>query len=478
MEPITVARMKSIPALSEVPDEQLQWLIDASEDRIIPEGGTIFAAGQPVTGMVVILSGKVRVFRNQNGQYVEVFEMNENSVTGYLPFSRIKNAIGTGVCAADTRVLTCPTEKIKSIIGQYYELTAALVHIMSARIRETTSQEQQNEKMRALGKLSAGMTHELNNPVAAIVRSAATLQKNVSAIPEIFKQMAAIQLTATQADLIVERMLAIQENRPQQAPGMLEKADMEEEMITWLEEQHIDQPETAEVLVEYGLGKDALTRFVADLPCDELPVIFNWLKRALEANRMVTDIQTSAKRIESLVSAVKSFTYMDQATDKQLVDIHLGLRNTLAMLDYKCRKEQVLVSENFDDTLPKIKALPGELNQVWTNLLDNAIDAIAINGKGHINITTQQDSQCVHIIFTDDGPGIPEDIRSRIFEPFFTTKEMGKGTGLGLDVVSQIVKRHNGSIKVTSEPGKTSFKISFHKEIPADSIKNNLPTNP
>ncbi|WP_160711806.1 ATP-binding protein [Chitinophaga solisilvae] len=467
MEPVTVARLKNIPPLAEVPDEQLQWLIDHSEDRIVPDGENLFSMGQPVVAMIIILSGKVRVFRSQNGQYVEVMEMTDNNLTGYLPFSRIKTAIGNGVCMGDTRVLSCPKETINSVIGKYYELTAALVHVMSARIREVTSQEQQNEKMRALGKLSAGLAHELNNPVAAIVRSAATLNENIQNVPEVFRQMASLQLTTVQAELIVQKLHAIRESRPQQPLGLLELSDRETEILDWMEAKDIDHPETAEVLAECGLNTGDMETFSTGLPADELPVIFNWLQSALVADRMVNDIQVAAKRISGLVNAVKNFTYMDQASDKQMVDIHQGILNTLTMLDYKVRKGNIRIEKRFDDTLPRLKALPGELNQIWTNILDNAIDATEVNKKGNITIETTQDRQCIHISITDDGPGIPEEIRSRIFEPFFTTKEIGKGTGLGLDMVMQIVRRHNGSVKFTSEPGKTSFRISFHKEEPA-----------
>ncbi|MBO9730699.1 MAG: GHKL domain-containing protein [Chitinophaga sp.] len=332
---------------------------------------------------------------------------------------------------------------------------------MTSRVRDNTSFQQQNEKMMALGKLSAGLAHELNNPVAAITRGAAGLCDNITHLPEIFREMAAICLSEEEAGVLVEQLLQMRESRPEKALGMLELSDKTTALEDWLDSKNIPQPEIAEVLAEYNLDVATLEKFSEQFPERQLPVIFNWLQSSLVAYRMIHDLQLSAKRIADLVTSVKSYTYMDQEPDRQFIDIHTGLRNTLAMLNFRIRKGNIDLVENYDTTLPKIKALPGELNQVWTNLVDNAIDAMEANKKGSLEIATTQDRQYVHVTITDNGPGIPADIQTRIFEPFFTTKEMGKGTGLGLDVVMQIVKRHHGMVKSTSVPGKTTFTVSF-----------------
>ncbi|MDB5153663.1 MAG: glnL, partial [Mucilaginibacter sp.] len=176
---------------------------------------------------------------------------------------------------------------------------------------------------------------------------------------------------------------------------------------------------------------------------------------------MVQDISESSKRIAALVTSVKTYTHMDQGQDKQYADIHIGIKNTLQMLIYKIKKGNITMVKDFDTTLPPVKAQIGELNQVWTNLIDNALDAMEINSKGTLTIKTEKDREFVQVSIIDDGPGIPEEIRSRIFDPFFTTKEMGKGTGMGLEVVNRIVLQHNGTIKVVSEPGHTAFVVCF-----------------
>lgn len=461
MEPVTAIQLKNIPALKDVPLEQLDWLLTQSEERWVPEGELLFKAGDPVVTTTIVISGKVRISATVNGHYRELAELNDDSITGWLPFSRVKNAMGTGLCLKDTRVISCHADILKKEIEQHYELTEALVHIMTSRVRDNTNFQQQNEKMMALGKLSAGLAHELNNPVAAITRSATALFDNIRHLPDIFRQMSAICLSEKEAGVLVDQLLQMQANRPEKAPGMLELSDKTSELEDWLDTKNIPQLEIAEVLAEYNQDIDALEKFCQQFPPQHLPVIFSWIHSALVANRMVTDLQLSAKRIADLVGSVKSYTYMDQEPDKQFIDIHTGIQNTLAMLNFKIRRGNIEVTEQYDTTLPKIKALPGELNQVWTNLVDNAIDAMEINKKGRLEIATTKDRQYVHVTITDTGIGIPADIQSRIFEPFFTTKEIGKGTGLGLDVVMQIVQRHQGVVKQVSVPGKTIFTVSF-----------------
>jgi signal transduction histidine kinase len=176
---------------------------------------------------------------------------------------------------------------------------------------------------------------------------------------------------------------------------------------------------------------------------------------------MVNDIEESSQRIEKLIGAIKKFTHMDRDHDKEQTDIHSGIRNTLTMLGYKLKKGNVQLVEEYDTTLPKVEAYVGELNQIWTNLIDNALDAMEVNNKGKLEIKTRRGKQSIEVAIADDGPGIPEEIKNKIFDPFFTTKEIGKGTGLGLDVVSRIVRQHGGSVKVNSTPGRTSFVICF-----------------
>jgi signal transduction histidine kinase len=239
---------------------------------------------------------------------------------------------------------------------------------------------------------------------------------------------------------------------------MMQKANLEDELTDWLDDNDLKDTDP-EGLVERGFTTAELDVFKDCSTPEHLPVLLEWVSNYLVTNKMAEDIRTSSERISTLIGAVKNFTFMDKNTDRQLTDIHTGIRNTLTMLNYKLRKGNINVIENYDDSLPPIKVFPGELNQVWTNIIDNAIDAMEVNSRGNLTITTNHDDRFVKILIKDDGPGIPEDVKQNIFAPFFTTKEMGKGSGLGLDVVSRIMLQHNGEVKVNSAPGATEFEI-------------------
>ena len=344
-------------------------------------------------------------------------------------------------------------------IGKHYELIEAMVHMMLSRVREFTSIQQQNEKMFALGKLSAGLAHELNNPAAAISRAAALLQSQVSQLPHLFKEIAGLRIAPEKVEKISE-LIVRKINTEPATLTMMQKAELEDELTDWLYDNNLKDTDP-EGLVERGFTRDELDVFKDCSSSEELPVLLEWVSNYLVTNKMAEDIRTSSERISDLVGAVKNFTFMDKNADRQLVDVHAGIRNTITMLKFKLKKGNINVIEHYDESVPKIRAFPGELNQVWTNIIDNAIDAMEINGKGTLEITSSHDARFVKISIKDDGTGIPENIKQNIFTPFFTTKEMGKGSGLGLDVVSRIMSQHNGEVKVKSEPGATEFEICF-----------------
>ncbi len=457
MKELSMAGLKIVKEFQQVPDEQLQWLISQGETVEIEQGGLLFNAGEPVTTTYIVLDGKMRICAVQSGKEKELRILDPGQVTGYLPYSRA--TISPAFCEALKKswVFQCAKEKLIEGFGTHYELIEALVHMMLSRVREFTSIQQQNEKMFALGKLSAGLAHELNNPAAAISRAASLLQIQVGQLPHLFREIANLRIEPEKVEKI--NNLIIQKiNTEPPALTMMQKANREDELTDWLDENHLKDTDP-EGLVERGFTTAELEVFKACSTPEHLPVLLEWVSNYLVTNKMADDIRTSSERISDLVGAVKNFTFMDKDADRQLIDIHAGIRNTLTMLNYKLRKGNITVVEHYDDSLPKIKAFPGELNQVWANIIDNAIDAMEINGKGNLEITSSHDARFVKVTIKDDGPGIPEDIKQNIFAPFFTTKEMGKGTGLGLDVVSRIMIQHNGEVKVKSAPGATEFEI-------------------
>lgn len=462
MEKVTVERLLSIEALHDVPAGQLQWFIDNSRHYILEDGEQLFQPGKPITGTHIVLEGKIDIYAIQNGSKREITIVEPGGITGYLPFSRGKTAGGTGQSIGKTQLMTFPAERMQELILNHYELTQALVHVMTTRVREFTALQQQNEKMMALGKLSAGLAHELNNPAAAIVRGSASLKKHLQLLPQTFKQVIAIRMDDEQVDAVNNRMFDKLGQTGRPVLTLMQQNTREDGLMDWLDEHQVENsPEIAENFVEFGFEADDLDYFADHVPQQYLSPVFNWINNNLITEKMVNDIMESSQRISRLVNSVKNFTHMDKSQDKQLTDIHSGIRNTLTMLNHKLNKGNIELKENYDLTLPQVSALVGELNQVWTNLIDNALDAMEVNTKGELEIKTQRDNEFVKVSISDNGPGIPEDIRQKIFDPFFTTKEIGKGTGLGLDVVMRIVKQHRGSVKANSTPGRTEFIVCF-----------------
>ena len=277
-----------------------------------------------------------------------------------------------------------------------------------------------------------------------------------------FKEMAMINIDEEQVNVLVNRLFSLLAETDRTKLTLKQRTVLEDEIADWFEGRGIENGYAiAESFVDFNFCIADLDAFSESIPAESVSPVFNWLSNLLVTERMVEDIQQSSKRIADLVSSIKTFTHMDRAQVKEFADIHIGISNTLTMLGYKIRKGNINVVEAYDKTLPPVKGLIGELNQVWTNLIDNALDAMEPNKKGTLTIKTEKDGQFVQVTIIDDGPGIPEDTIHSIFDPFFTTKPMGKGTGMGLEVVQRIISQHNGTVRVKSVPGCTEFIVCF-----------------
>lgn len=454
------SQLKNIPELADVPDDQLDWLIEESEEVHLEAGQYLFSKGDPIDRLLVIISGHFSLKIEQAGNFRLAGEMEGPGISGLLPYSRATHAIGYADATRPSHVLSLDKSHFRHMITHHEELTTAFVHVMSTRIREFTRREQQNDKMMALGKLSAGLAHELNNPSAAVVRSAQILSKHLKLLPGRFKDVIKIRAKDEEVDAVNEILFAKIESGIQPL-SMIERSDREDELLDWLEDQDI--PEAEEItqnFVDYGFSEDDLEEIKDLLRESDLAPVIHWLNQVLTTERLVNEIEEASNRINTLVSSVKSYTHMDQAPEKQRTDIHKGIENTLTMLNHKLKKGNVKVVKDFDPELPAINILIGEMNQVWTNLIDNAIDAMAGRDDSTLSIRTKRQGKYANIYITDSGSGIPEDIIEKIFDPFFTTKAIGEGTGIGLELVHQIVTRqHKGMIEVSSKPGETTFHV-------------------
>ena len=461
MQTVTAEWLQATEVFSEVPLDQLQWMIANSEHLEMQEGSYFFKSGDPVRGAYVVISGRMRLYILHNREMQEINVLTSGDISGMLPFSRGISATVNAKVLEETKVMLLPTEKFREMISRFYELTAALVHVMTTRVRNYTSLQQQNEKMMALGKLSAGLAHELNNPAAAIVRGSESLVKHLQLEPELFKDVINVKMEIADVDFITGKLFEILQRKDKPKLTLMQKTELEDELRDWLDDNKVEQSdEIAENFLEYGFTCDDMEQFEQHIPDQYLSPVLGWINTNLVTERMVQDIQEASQRIFRLIQSVKNFTHMDQGKGKELIEIHTGIENTLTMMHYKLKKANIEVVEEYDPKLPKVMALVGELNQVWTNLIDNAVDAMEAQGKGKLIIHTEQDHQFARISIIDNGPGIPEDIRNSIFDPFFTTKGIGKGTGLGLDVVMRIIQgQHHGTVKVNSVPGRTEFVV-------------------
>lgn len=464
MSNITVEWMRTIDELQGVPDDQLQWFIDNSERMEYPAGSYTLTAGAPMIGTQVLLTGSIRICQMQNNELRELMVAEPGKIMGYLPFSRGLISNVTSEAIGDVVLYNLPMDKMKELIRTQFELTQALVHVMTTRVRDYTTFLRQSEKMMALGKLSAGLAHELNNPAAAVVRGAYSMKKHLHLQPEFFKKIMEIKMDVAVVDQLTGKMfdLMSRHNANTTILTLNQRSQKEDELTDWLDDLEVENSmELAENFVEFGFQLEDLEEFKAMVGESDLSPVFNWINSNLVTEKIVSDIEEASKRIADLVGSVKSFTHMDKGYDKQLTNIHDGLRSTISILQYKIKKGNIDLEEHFDTNLPPLRALIGELNQVWTNIMDNAIDAMEVNKKGKLIVTTERDKDCIKVTITDNGPGIPEEIISKIYDPFFSTKEPGKGTGLGLDIVSQIVRQHKGYLKAESKPGETRFTVSL-----------------
>ena len=448
--------LQSVPDLSAVPREQLEWLVHESE-IFTYEPGIINRPGDVFDYLLVLLEGRMEAYVIQNGQRKPQMKNGPGAFTGLIPFSRMKNSPVFTEAIGQVKTLALHRSKFHDLIAANYELTEVMIHSLIDRVRLFTTNHFQNEKLMSLGKLSAGLAHELNNPAAAVLRSAEDLKKVVGIFAASLQSIAPLQPTPQEIERLVELVQKALHNGVKRLP-LLERKRREQELSDWLTDNNV-LSDCEETFADAGVTTTDLDEFKRSISERAFVPFMNWFAARLQTEKSVDEIAASARRISELVQSVKSYTRMDQAQAMDSVCINDGIRNTVTMLEYKARRNSVVLHEELAENLPLVLGFPGELNQVWTNLIDNALDAM--NGGGELTVKTSSTSD--HVIFTaiDSGPGIDPENLERIFDPFFTTKDVGEGTGVGLDLVRKVVQQHHGKIDVNSRPGRTEFRVSF-----------------
>jgi signal transduction histidine kinase len=450
-----IERLAALPTLAAIPRDQLEWLAAHGTIRRFEDGEVMFPEAEPIHDLYVVLSGRFSISVTRGGVSRTVKAWQAGDLSGHLPYSRMTATPGKILADGPVEMLEIPAADVREMTRACYELTAMCVHEMVDRARQFKSDDLQREKMASLGVLAAGLAHELNNPSSAVARSAKELDGCRAEAVAAARELGAAGLT--EAQLAALRALEeVAGQAPAQAHAPLARSDREDALADWLDEHGVD-PSLADALAGTAVTGAHLDDAAAALAGPALAVALRYVAAVASARRLTAEIENAASRIHSLVAAVKTHTYMDRAPVVEPVNLEAGLATTLTLIGSRARAKAVSLTLDVPADLPRPQGVAGELNQVWLNLISNAIDAAPEQGHVTVSATRQRDSVIVSVI--DNGHGIPEELRDRIFEPFFTTKPPGEGTGLGLDIVQSIVHSHNGTIDVFSEPGRTEFRI-------------------
>jgi signal transduction histidine kinase len=460
--PCSPDELRTLFLFEKLTDEQLQWLCERGHVELI-EPGPVFAEGDPATCLYVLLEGTLTLSRKVGEDDLEVNRTSQRGVyagafTAYLG-DRVPQVYGASMRVTEpSRFFVIDADAFNELMHEWFPMAVHLLEGLFFGGRRTQEMIGQRERLLALGTLSAGLTHELNNPAAAAVSATAALRERVAGMRHKLGMIAAGPFDRTTLEMLVR----LQEEAAERVPKAvaltpLETSDREDAISDWLDDRGVrDGWQLAPTFVQSNIDLDFLEHVAASVDEATLESALRWLNYTVETEQLMNEIEDATTRISTLVGAARQYSQLDRAPF-QVADVHELLDSTLLMLAGKIPAGIKVVRE-FDRSLPRIPAYAAELNQVWTNLIDNAVSAM--DGQGTLTVRTGMERDRVFVEFADTGPGVPPEIRERIFEPFFTTKPVGKGTGLGLDISWRIVvKKHHGDLTVDSVPGDTRFRV-------------------
>ncbi len=462
---IELDALRKVEAFKDLPDDQLQWLSDHADDLRFETGDNLFQPGDTADYMFAFLEGEMQIRRTDSSSAAAI-NIGPGEITGILPYSRLKKFTGVGRALAPGRVARFHKNIFPELMNKLPVLGERLVFQMLDRVREVTKMDEQREKLAALGKLSAGLAHELNNPAGAAKRAATSLMEVRKDLREAYLRLDCRELKPKQRSFIAafeQTALARSLEVSGIGSSSLEQSDREEALSDWMAEHSVTEPwKLAPMLAEAEITSEQLANLESQVGTDALNDTLTRCYLSMTAARLVKEIDQSVNRISELVRAVKEYTYMDQAPEQE-IDVHTGIESTLTILAFKLRKKSIEVVRQYDRSLPLICAYGVELNQVWTNLIVNAIEAMSEHGE--LRIRTWGDVKDIFVEICDNGAGLSEEAKTHLFEPFFTTKGVGEGTGLGLDTVSRVVRKHRGEVTAHSVPGDTRFRVRLPKQL-------------
>ena len=455
---ITLAELRAVDLFDDLDDAELGEWVAVAYPRHVEPGGTIAEQDQEPLGLQLLLEGEARALLMDQGRGEQVGRQRAPTWMGAIALLT-GSPLGVRM-QADTscRIAVVAPKDFRRLAFAQPSIHRRVMQQIAPVMSRITANEQNRERLASLGTMAAGLAHELNNPASAARRAAGQMTDALETIGSTLARFVEAGVEREEAEqLIVLQRQAVAQAGATTALGTLDAADAEDELLARLEARGVEEPwRIAEPLASAGVDQQWLDR-VAELAGPAAGDALRWVAATLTAGRLAAELCESTERMTKLVGAVKSYAYMDRG-DVVEVDLHEGLETTVTVLGYKFKHTEIAVVRDYDRTLPRLTVRGSELNQVWTNLIDNAIDALG--EKGTITIATRADGDCAVVEITDDGPGIPDDVVDRIFDPFFTTKDVGHGTGLGLSTARRIVvDRHDGSLGLETRPGRTTFRV-------------------
>lgn len=425
----------------------------------IPEGSVLFEEGDLGDKAYVIKEGEIEIYKYSGDRTIQLALRQPGEVIGEMSILESSPRSASGRARKDSILYTISHQVLEELLNTSPSAARVMLHTITSRLQSTELLLKQSEKMAQLGELTAGIAHELNNPAAAVRRGSVRLEEALSRMVE--AQLSLSKMTFTENQ--VEFLLAFEEKNSEDKKNSavldpIARSDLSAEYEEWLEDRGVSEPwELAPLLVDMGIDRDILDGLVSVFPAEAISAVIRWLGETYEIRGLLQEIGHGARQISEIVKALKDYSYLDKAPT-QFVDVHEGLENTLVMLRHAL-KDGIRIEKEYSPDLPKILAYASELNQVWMNLISNAIDAVDSNKEGKIILRTSFQDGCVIVEVEDNGTGIPDEIIDKIFSPFFTTKPIGKGNGLGLNISYKIIQKHKGDIKVYSRPGQTRFEV-------------------
>ncbi|HEX9562905.1 MAG TPA: ATP-binding protein [Gemmatimonadaceae bacterium] len=449
-------RLATYDSMSSLPLIEREWLVTNGELRAYEEGEKLVAVPDEAQEMIVVLSGRVVVYFGHGGGRRHSMESLAGSLSGVLPYSRLKRPQWDVLVEAPTELIAIHRDRFPAMIRDCPVLTESLVHAMLDRTRRFAAANWGDEKVMSLGRLAAGLAHELNNPAAAAASGAKRLARALADIGDAAQAVGAAPLNDDQrarVNALVERC-----QRPLRTVALspIERADTQERVAEWLDRHELDA-ELATTLVDGGVGLDELEPLVPLLSDEALAAAARWVAAAAAAAVVAADLERATRRVSDVVSALRGYTYMDRAPVREPTDVGRGLTDTVEVMRAEANRKGAAVRLDVAPELPLVSAVGPDLNQAWANLLQNALDAVSSGGEVVVIASAVNGSVVVRVI--DDGPGIAPEVRPRIFDPFFTTKPAGAGVGLGLDIVRRVVRSHAGDVEFETEPGRTEFRV-------------------